>query len=107
MSVVSNVILSFSIMEEADDRIKEVNDALPEGQRFLMPDATDQAKFVGGSKFLERPTFLAAFNHVSERQLMDAVEAAAWREPELVQVFRCGQEEDLYAMVRGIKEGVL
>jgi hypothetical protein len=98
MSYVSNVILSFSIMEDEVKRIKDVNDKLTKQEQrgFVFPDGQD---WHGGSKALERPTFLAAFNYLDLERFIWDLATCNWDVPEEVQVFICDQHEDLYREV--------
>lgn len=98
MSYVTNVLLSFSVMEDADGRVAEVNDHLAEhsrGQKLGDIWQSDPPVY-GGHKCMERPLYGAAFNYVEVKRFIEAVRSASWKEPEYVQVFICDQEDDVF-----------
>lgn len=99
MSNVTNVILSFGILENEADRIKEVNKAkCLEGQPFLGADLPPEA--YGGYKALETPLYIAALNHVSWQELIAHLKAGvSWEYPEEVQLLVKGQDDDLFFVV--------
>lgn len=105
MSVVSNIILSFSIMEdfrEEDDKdviilMDDVNDWLTErGKGTFGGDVND---VLGGTKHLETPVYVAAFNHFDIEAFIAFIKTLPWREPENVQLFVKGQEENKFALI--------
>ena len=105
MSYVANVILSFSICEDEGPRMAEVNSFfVREGQerlngfnRYPDPDCC-----LGGSKRLERPSFVAAFNYLPTKQFIEHVRNAVhWEFPEQVQLFICGQDDERYSIAVG------
>ena len=109
MSVVANVILSFSIWEDERDRIADVNRFFERvgakenrGDRFIIPP--DSERWVGGTKALERPTFVAAFNYLDTEALVAHLATIGWDAPDEVQLFVCEQDEDGYRLRYG-REG--
>lgn len=98
MSVVSNVILIFPCWEDAEDKIKTINAALPEGQNFLEQALCKFTEAYGGSKVLETQIYPAAFNYVSLDELLSAIQKVEWTNPELVQLLYQGQNEDKFSL---------
>ncbi len=102
MSVVTNIILSFSIIDEDDEettrddaRLVQINKFF-NNRRGFMEIADD---CIGGSKRLEHPTFIGAFNYFDLNGFIRHLETLKWVEPENVQVFVCEQEQDRYIQV--------
>jgi hypothetical protein len=91
MSVVSNVILSFDAREGEEARLNEVNAYLGEGHTHFQ-GLEDYA----GSKFLERPTFVGAFNYLGVERFIAHIREVKWQYPENVQLFICDQEDIVY-----------
>ena len=106
MSIVTNTILSFSIMEDEEKMVRYVNEYFEkEGtghQRgFPLPSAREclEDDFIGGGKCLERPTHLAAFNYLREAAFLEHIAALPWECPDFVQVLLCRQEDEEYEVV--------
>ena len=91
MSYVTNVILSFSILENEEACLKEVNIYFP-AQELPFKKLQDYA----GSKFLEQPTFIGAFNYLGTEEFIEHVRKVHWKFPKLVQLFICDQEDEQY-----------
>jgi hypothetical protein len=103
MSYVSNVILSFSIGEGDSERdhadvIERVNEYFARESKngFRIPEHND---WYGGSKTLERPTFIGAFNYIGLDDFLDHLRTLPWKEPESVQVIICDQHDDEYRII--------
>lgn len=99
MSTVTNVILAFSIMEEDHEgillaRVNEYFSANELGRGFV-PLASDS---LGGTKALECPTFVGAFNCLGLLDFLAHLRTLPWLEPEFVQVFACRQDDECYAL---------
>jgi len=105
MSHVTNVVLSFSVGEPEgeDDRdvIGRVNKFFSDGGGFVLPADHD---WYGGSKFLERPTYVAAFNYLSLGHFIEHLKSLPWRFPEYVQLFVCEQDDDEYRLIYPCKK---
>lgn len=94
MSNVTNVILSFSILEAEELVLREVNEFdFRYGSGFIDADIDGVC---GGSKWLERPTFVGAFNHLDLEALKCHLRTIRWDAPEHVQLIVCGQDDDIY-----------
>lgn len=103
MSLITNVILSFSICEDGRDHdpddysgiIAEVNTAI-DGPGFVIPpDHT----WYGGRKVLTRPTFIGCFNYLHLDRLLDKLRSMKWEEPGAVQLFVSGEEQNRWHMI--------
>jgi hypothetical protein len=95
MSYVTNTILAFSIIEDVRSRFEEVNTFFTDRSGFMWTWHSDE-EWTGGSKHLEHPTFVAAFNHLDFDGLIVHLRSVKWEEPENVQLIICGQDDDRY-----------
>lgn len=100
MSVVTNVILSFSASEiDLDDDyldvIARVNKFFPVGAGFKR--SVDET--AGGTKHMERPTFCGAFNYLDLEGFSKHLSNLPWKYPENVQLFVCEQDDEVYRQV--------
>lgn len=102
MSHVSNVILSFSILEDEKRVMREVNDYLEkeENQRFESADFKVGGKFwYGGHKVLETPLWLGAFNYLHIGSLLKFMRGVQWEYPDEVQLIVKDQDSDLFEIL--------
>lgn len=105
MSVVSNVIFSFSISEdsyEKDDdtfypNMEKINNWLQENSYGVF--SVDADVISGGIKHLETPLFVAAFNHFSLEDFCNFVRSMKWEYPDFVQVFIQEQQDDKFRLI--------
>ena len=109
MSIVTNIILTFSLMEDEgyeDDgatRMREINSHFGAKTGLLLLNAAEEVckhgdvAFWGGTKALEHYVAIGAFNYVSLGDLSKHLrEKVGWREPKNVRVMVCGQEDDAF-----------
>ena len=109
MSCVTNVILTFSIVEEEGDRMKEVNsyETFIRSRGFAAPiqaypDAyptitTEADIFTGGTRTPEQPIYVAAFNHLPLKEFLQHIRTKVrWEEPENVRCFVCDEGEEAF-----------
>lgn len=106
MSVVTNVILVYSIMEDQPDDSKlhpvlvELNKSLePTGKDRLVhfhPFDFDGDRVSTGTKAMETNICLGGFNHLDLPNLIACVKAAPWKEPEHVQLFVMEDGDDIF-----------
>jgi hypothetical protein len=107
MSHVSNVILTFSIVEDSTEQddgpddypvLAPLNAWLAERQygRHL----AEVGQHAGGCKRFESPLYAIALNYVGTQEFMDVVNALPWKYPEEVQVWVQGQHDDLFTEYR-------
>ena len=99
MSDVTNVILTFSILENAELRLRNVNQYF--SSRWANETHTEDLfevhdTAVAGTKFLEHPTCIGAFNYLNADAFLKHVVNVPWEYPDKVQVFICDQDEDSY-----------
>lgn len=97
MSEVTNLIISFSIEEDEKSRINEVNTFFNNGRGFKIISADfergtnwlgkeNRKRWYGGSKMLETPLYIGAFNHLDLEGLILHMKMIDWKEPENVQL---------------------
>lgn len=100
MSKVDNCILSFSILEEEEKRITEVNSFFGEKKGFVsVEDGRLPQGWYGGTKYLEAPLFIAAFNYFEEYEFMLHLRKVKWDQPNEVQLIIQRQRDDLFSIV--------
>jgi hypothetical protein len=97
MSYVDNVILSWSILENEDERISEINAWMRDnagGQQFV--DVTAHPEAYGGAKYLETTLLMGAFNYMPEEEFLQFLRTLPWRDPTDVQYIVKRQESDRF-----------
>ena len=103
MSSVTNTILAFSIIEDVEARFNDVNAFFPPDRSGFVwtweSSSRDDRTWVGGSKNLEQPTFIAAFNYLDVQALLLHMRGIKWEEPEDVQLIVCPQDADRYEIL--------
>jgi len=105
MSVVSNVIFSFSILENNYEKendifylnMEKINDWLEEHGYGVF--SVDVDIISGGRKRLETPLFVAAFNHFNLKDFCDFVRSMTWEYPDFVQVIIQEQDADKFRLI--------
>lgn len=101
MSVVTNVILTFSILEddyEAGDTyghkcVDKINEWLPCELKNIGGHA-------GGNKELETDIYIGAFNYLDTEGLKACVFSQEWNEPKDVQLYVQEQQADTFTEYR-------
>ncbi|MFT3825135.1 MAG: hypothetical protein QM731_14525 [Chitinophagaceae bacterium] len=105
MSRVTNMIFSFSISEDEEERIKEVNAYQYRGLQMNLisadfnKDTENRTVWYGGSKFLETPLYVGAFNYFDLEPFIEHFKTIKWEEPEYVQVIVKEQEENKFKIL--------
>lgn len=102
MSRLSNCILSFSISEDEEKRIKDVNEFFVQYKQngFISADDPElPSGWYGGSKMLETPLYIAAINWFVEDEFIDHLRKIKWECPESVQLIIKRQDEDQFSIV--------
>ena len=100
MSVVTNILVTFSVGENYDDEhvappIIGINQWLEaEGYGAL----NDLVPHAGGRKCMECGVYGGAFNYLNTPAFMDAMRAQAWNDPKNVRVLVQGQNEDHFSV---------
>jgi hypothetical protein len=109
MSVVTNVILTFSIGEYEYTKgdsyrhycVDEINKWLLENDtRAYRIGLKNVWQYAGGDKNLETDIYTAAFNHLDIEAFKQCVFSQDWMEPESVQLYIKGQEDDVFTEYR-------
>lgn len=110
MSEVTNLILSFSNVEDEKSRIYEVNLFFNNGRGFQIESADfeegedrfgkkNKKRWYGGSKFLETPLYIGAFNHLDFDGLKDHLRDIEWEQPESVQLIVKGPDSNIFEII--------
>lgn len=94
MSVVTNLLLSFDILERESERIEEVQ-AFPWRHGVGLSDMTRGDH--GGTKGFELPLWGGAFNYLDLTAFMEHLRTKVkWRHPDLVRVIVAEQDDDAF-----------
>jgi len=102
MSDVTNLILSISIDDDEQGKLKEVNTYFLARQTKPLISVDDPSlpkAWYGGSKFLECALSVGAFNHLDLDAFLDHLRSLQWRWPDQVQVI-AKEQEDLKFTIR-------
>ncbi len=110
MSDVTNLIISFSVIEDEKKRINEVNSFVNNGRNFKIISVDFEEgktwfgrkrrkRWYGGSKVLETPLYIGAFNHLDKEGLVEHIRGIDWEEPENVQLIIKEQESDKFKII--------
>lgn len=105
MSVVTNVILSLGIMNEGpvdDPRadVAAINAYFGDATGLVSLDDPDLPRgWYGGSKMLEQPLYVGAFNYLDLDALVAHIRGLTFREPENVQLIVCEQDDDRFRII--------
>ena len=111
MSVVSNVIFSFSISEDSYEKeddilypnMEKINNWLEENNYGIFSVDVDVVS--GGRKNRETPLFVAAFNYSSIDNFCNFIRSLKWEYPDFVQVFIQEQEDDKFRLIEPFAAG--
>ncbi len=103
MSLVTNIVFAFSIIEENDpgdeDKyllVEKINQWLSERGYGEFGDADQSNR---GFKALEIPTYVGAFNFLMLDEFLEFIKALPWKEPENVQIFIKEQGDEKYRLL--------
>ena len=105
MSVVTNVILTFAILEDEDREnhytiVDKINEWMEKeyGQTFNgnLWEVGNEA--VGGAKNIETPLYIAAFNYLDTEGFVEHLKGLPWLEPENVQMFIQEQDDERFTV---------
>lgn len=110
MSVVTNLIISFSVLEDEKSRIGEVNAFFNNGRGFKInsadfeeeeswPEKGSGKRWYGGSKILETPLYIGVYNHLDLEGLVAYMKTIEWEEPENVQLIVKEQGADKFKII--------
>lgn len=102
MSEVTNVILTFSLIEEnnKNEALAEINDYLIDKHYppFVVLDDinNDLSPFIAGNKWLEAQICIGAFNHLNIPEFEQVIKMASWIYPEDVKVLLQTQDSNTF-----------
>lgn len=100
MSVVTNLIFSFCICEDEEERAKEVNRYFADSKPLVSVEY-DESYWYGGTKALETPIYIGAFNYTcfDLDEFIHHVKSIEWRYPEMVQIIVQEQDDDKFRII--------
>jgi hypothetical protein len=104
MSEVTNLIISFSVIEDEKSRIKDINSFYNNGRDFKIISADYQSqnkiintkRWYGGSKKLETPLYIGAFNSLNTEELIAFMKNLDWEDPSNVQLITKEHNSDKF-----------
>jgi hypothetical protein len=85
VSEVTNLMLSFSILEREEERIAEVNRWLVEQDQLPLRNIWDSPDCYGGSKHMEVPLYGGAFPGFPLADFLGLFRTLPWSDPERLQ----------------------
>ena len=100
MSLVTNCILSFCFAEEEQERIEEVNSFFDCKPLTSCDDESLQRGWYGGTKMLETPIYIGAFNYLCKYDFFNHIRSIDWEFPEDVQLLLQEQDYNCFAVFR-------
>jgi hypothetical protein len=102
MSVVTAVVLTFSILEDEHQLQVWMEKTFTHlGQFNPLKDVGAVKEAVGGGKALEIPLYVGSFNYLNIQELVTAVMEYPWEEPEYVQLWVNGEDDDSMSLAYG------
>jgi hypothetical protein len=110
MSEVTNLIFTFSHIENEGDRMKDVNLYNYHGQNLNLVSADylrginllgkdNRMSWYGGNKFLEAPVYIGAYNNFDLNDFIDYLKLIEWEEIDNVQIIVKEQEDETFRIV--------
>lgn len=110
MSKVTNLIISFSIVEDEKSRTSEINLFTNNDRGFKINSADfeevhdmekgiNRTRWYGGSKILETPLYVGAYNHLDLDKLMEHLKSINWLMPECVQIIVKEQDSEKFKII--------
>jgi hypothetical protein len=99
MSEVTNVLLAFSILEDADARLEEVNGWLAEAEQLPLRDIWRTEGAIGGGKRIETPLYAGAYNGFDLAGFLGFLRTVVWSQPGEVQVIVHGQHDTRWRVI--------
>jgi hypothetical protein len=102
MSVVTNIIFTFSVNESYEKTIDKIDEYLIAKyftKLVSIRDAKLPDKWYGGHKYFETELYLAAINAFDEKDFFDFIAKLGWEEPEFVQLIVKRDGEDKFSIV--------
>lgn len=106
MSYVTNLILHMGMIEDEDERIKEVNAFFDEDDNPLvgLNEQPLPPGWYGGTKYLECNLYVGAFNYFQLDDFLKHLQTIKWRAPEDVQLFIKDQDDYKFRIIYGVEE---
>ena len=103
MSVVTDVILTCALGEEADGpdyfscpAVEKINEWLVKERYGMLRRVDDEA---GGNKVMQAVVYLGAFNYLDVDCFIKQLKEAPWELPESVRVFIKREQEEFFSQV--------
>jgi hypothetical protein len=105
MSVVTNLILSFSSLEQVQERIEDVNSFPYDGRQINLvsidynKDMEKGFSWYGGNKFFEGNIFIGVYNHFNTAEFLTHLKQINWEAADLVQLIVKEEWDDRFRIV--------
>jgi len=91
-------------MEHEEERIGEVNEGINQRPFISVDSEKLPPGWYGGSKMLETPLYVGAFNYFQEEQFIEHLRKIKWAEPECVQLIIKRQNDDRFEIINVMEE---
>lgn len=99
MSCVTNVILTFSVLEDDEERIKDVNKFFENGTTIVSCDDNKLERgWYGGTKMLETNVCIGAYNYLPLESFKNHIKKIKWDYSEDVQLIVQEQDESRFRL---------
>ena len=99
MSEVTNLLLAFSILEDSDARVADVDGWLVGNEQLALKSVWENGECCGGSKRTDAPLYAGAFNYLPLREFLAFLRTVRWSQPDEVQVILRGPSETEWRVV--------
>jgi hypothetical protein len=99
VSEVTNVLLAFSILEDAEARIADVNAWLSEVEQLPLASVWECDAAVGGGKRMEAPLYAGAFNYFDLSEFLAYLRTVGWSQPNELQVMVRAHGDDRWRII--------
>ncbi len=86
MSDVTNLLLSFSILEDSGSKVRHVNEWLAQNDQAPLASLWENDACYGGSKRMDVPVYAGAFSEFPLEVFLVFLRSVEWHEPNAVQV---------------------
>jgi len=108
MSHVTDTILSMSILEDWESRIKEVNKYFDDDVEDCHTNGFVEKELphevYGGHKVLQAYIFIGAFNYLGIDELIKHIKSISWESPENLQIILQDENDDKFRIIEPFGE---
>ena len=99
LSEITNLLLAFSILEDTDARVADVDGWLVRNEQRPLKSVWENGECCGGPKRMDAPLYAGAFNYLPLREFLVFLRTLQWSQPDEVQVILRGPSETGWRVV--------